>query len=77
MEPTVGIGEAAAYLGISRAELLALYRQDLVPWISGDGLPRFKVAELEAFRPQLSQALSHARSVERRASAGSRHLAAR
>jgi hypothetical protein len=35
----LGIGEAAARLGISSGEVLALYRQDLIPWRRkpGDG----------------------------------------
>jgi hypothetical protein len=66
MRGSLGIGEAAAYLGISRGDLLALYRQDLVPWKSGDGLPRFDTAEIDAFRPRLKQALRRAHAIERR-----------
>jgi hypothetical protein len=61
------IGEAATYLRIGRADLLALQRQDLIPWKAGAALPRFETAELDTFRPRLQLALRQAHALERRA----------
>jgi hypothetical protein len=64
MARELGVREAAAYLGISSRELVVLHRADLVPWKPGDGLPRFDVTELDAFRPRLKSALRAAHALE-------------
>ena len=64
MQRSVGIGEAASYLGITRSDLLTLYRQDLVPWIRTSELPHFEIAALDSFRPQLKRALDEAHRIE-------------
>jgi hypothetical protein len=67
MGEIVGIVDAAQRLGISRGELLALQRQDLIPWVGSWGLPRFDTDELDRVRPRVGELLAEAERVERAA----------